>query len=70
MHGEGSQRTRAKNPAITSILGHAGTRSPMHFFDRPLSYAAVALSFGQYEKRLRHENFPGTRNGISPLKGA
>src|SRR5256712_12892262 len=35
------------------MLGH-GVRCI--FLTAPLSYAAVALSFGQYEKRLRHEN--------------
>ena len=37
------------------MLGH-GVRCI--FLTAPLSYAAVALSFGQYEKRLRYRKLP------------
>jgi hypothetical protein len=45
-----SQKT-LRSPTSWAMLGH-GVRCI--FLTAPLSYAAVAFSFGQYEKRLRH----------------
>jgi len=45
-----SQKT-LRSHTSWAMLGH-GVRCI--FLTAPLSYAAVAFSFGQYEKRLRH----------------